>query len=158
MGQLINNTRIARGAALGAALIAAALLASCSPMRSSNGYVPDAELVQKVRPGVHDKESIAELLGSPTSIAQFEPEVWYYVKRESERLAFFEENVTEQKVVAVKVNEAGIVSDIQQYGLEDGREIELVERVTPTRGKELTFLEQLFGNIGRFSNAGTSSR
>ena len=140
---------------LGAAFGALLVLSSCSPMKSSNGYVPDTELVDKVRPGVHDRESIIELLGSPTSVAQFTPEVWYYVKREAEQLAFLPEKVTEQSVVAVKFDEAGIVTDIRRYGLEDGKEIELVERVTPTRGKELTFIGQLFGNVGRFSNAGT---
>ena len=145
--------RIVGKALLGSLLLSAALSAACSPIVVSNGYIPDQELVQKVRPGVHDKESVAELLGSPTSVAQFEPEVWYYVKREAERLAFFEESVTEQTVVAVKFDAAGIVTDIHRYDLEDGKAIEPVERVTPTRGKELTFLEQLFGNVGRFSNA-----
>lgn len=135
----------------------AMLMASCSPMRSSNGYLPDTELVEKVRPGVHDRESVAELLGSPTSVAQFKPEVWYYVKREAEQLAFLPEKVTMQSVVAVKFDEAGIVTDVKRYDLEDGKEIEFVERITPTRGKELTFLGQLFGNVGRFSNAGTGS-
>lgn len=131
--------------------------AACSPMKSSNGYIPDKELVEKVRPGVHDRDSIAELLGSPTSVAQFKPEVWYYVKREAEQLAFLPEKVTMQSVVAVKFDEAGIVTDVHHYDLEDGKDIELVDRVTPTRGKELTFLGQLFGNIGRFSNAGPGS-
>lgn len=139
------------------ALAAALMAASCSPIQSNNGYVPDQELVEKVRPGVHDRDSILELLGSPTSVAQFTPEVWYYVRREAEQLAFLPEKVTVQTVVAVKFNEVGIVTDIQQYDLEDGKDIELVDRITPTRGKELTFLGQLFGNIGRFSDSGSGS-
>lgn len=135
----------------------AMMTAACSPMKSSNGYNPDKELVEKVRPGVHDRDSVAELLGSPTSVAQFKPEVWYYVKREAEQLAFLPEKVTMQSVIAVKFDEAGIVTDVNHYDLEDGKDIELVDRVTPTRGKELTFLGQLFGNIGRFSNAGPGS-
>lgn len=134
-------------------MLAAALASACSPIRTSNGYVPDNELVDKVRPGVHDKDSVAQLLGSPTSVAQFDNDVWLYVKRDAERLAFFEEKVTSQVVVEVKFDAAGIVSDVGRYNLEDGRDLELIERITPTRGKELTFIEQLFGNIGRFSNA-----
>ena len=134
-------------------MLATALASACSPIRTSNGYVPDNELVDKVRPGVHDKDSVAQLLGSPTSVAQFDNDVWLYVKRDAERLAFFEEKVTSQVVVEVKFDAAGIVSDVGRYNLEDGRDLELIERITPTRGKELTFIEQLFGNIGRFSNA-----
>jgi hypothetical protein len=34
----------------------------------------------------------------------------------------------------------------------DAQEISPVARVTPTEGRDLTLLQQLFGNIGRFSS------
>jgi outer membrane protein assembly factor BamE (lipoprotein component of BamABCDE complex) len=37
------------------------------------------------------------------------------------------------------------------YGMQDGEIVDLQTRVTPTRGKELTILGQLFGNLGRFN-------
>ena len=43
----------------------------------------------------------------------------------------------------------GLVSDVAEYGLEDGRVVAIADRETPTRGRELTFLEQLLGNVGR---------
>jgi len=138
--------------ALAAALTMAAL-AGCSPMQSSHGYVPDAELVEKLRPGVHDRESVTSLFGSPTSVANFNGETWLYVKQKSEHIAFFDETLTDQAVLAVKFNKAGVVSGIKRYAMVDGKTVDLVERKTLTRGKELTVIEQLFGNIGRFSNA-----
>ncbi|MBI3199515.1 MAG: outer membrane protein assembly factor BamE, partial [Rhodospirillales bacterium] len=47
---------------------------------------------------------------------------------------------------------------VKRWGMQDGKPIEPVARVTETRGKELGFLEQIFGNIGRFNKApGTRS-
>ena len=138
-----------RIAAVAMSLVA---ISACSPITRTSGYFPDAELVEKVRPGVHDKDSIATLLGSPTSVADFNGETWYYVYRKSERIAVFEEKITEQRVLAVQFDDIGVVSGIERYDLEDARTIVAVERVTPTRGKEFTLLEQLFGNFGRFSN------
>ena len=38
------------------------------------------------------------------------------------------------------------------YTLADSRDIDPVGRITPTEGRDLTLLQQLFGNIGRFSS------
>jgi outer membrane protein assembly factor BamE (lipoprotein component of BamABCDE complex) len=136
-----------------AAALTLTALAGCSPMQSSHGYVPDPELVEKLRPGVHDRDSVTSLFGSPTSIAKFNGETWLYVKQDSEHIAFFNETLTDQAVLAVQFNKAGVVSGIKHYAMVDGKKINLVQRKTRTRGKELTVIEQLFGNIGRFSNA-----
>jgi hypothetical protein len=38
--------------------------------------------------------------------------------------------------------------------LVDGKEVVPVARVTPAPGRELTFLEQLIGNLGKFNGGG----
>ncbi len=57
-------------------------------------------------------------------------------------------------MLAVAFDDTGLVSELRQYTLEDGRIIDPVTRKTPTLGRELNIIEQLFGNIGRFNNAG----
>ena len=131
------------------------LMAACSSIERSHGYVPDQELIAKVRPGVTDKDSVATLLGTPTTITKFRDESWYYIANRSERFAFFKEKTVEQNVLAVRFNDQGIVQDVKSYSLDDGEKIALVDRETATRGKELTVMQQLFGNIGRFTNEGT---
>ena len=133
-----------------AALAISALL-GCSSIQSSHGYIPDNELVAKVRPGVHDRDSVTSLLGSPTSIANFNGETWLYVKQETKRIAFFDGEILDQDVLAVHFDKAGLVQNLQRYGLADRKVVVPVERVSPTRGKEVTVLAQFFGNIGRFS-------
>ncbi len=128
-------------------------LLACSPREQIHGYLPDEERLAEVQKGVHDRASIEALLGSPSSVGTFEDKTWYYITRHTEKLAFFQEEVLDQKVVAIVFDDAGVVADIRQYDLSDGREIEPVDRETPTRGKELTILQQLLGNIGRFNTS-----
>ena len=148
---LSSRRRSLKKLAAAAVVTAMTTVIGCSPMHNSHGYIPDEELVAKLRPGVHDRDSVASLFGSPTSIAKFNGETWLYVKRESEQLAFFNEEVMEQDVLAIRFNKAGVVSEIKRYAMADGRILIPVERKTPTRGKEMTVLEQLFGNLGRFN-------
>lgn len=126
-------------------------LSACSPIKESHGYTPDQEVVEKVRPGVHDRSSVKRILGAPTSVARFKDETWFYIAKKTERLAFFAEEVVDQQVVAVYFDAKGIVEKVKRYTLEDANAIDPVDRETVTRGKEMTVLEQLFGNLGRFT-------
>ena len=36
-----------------------------------------------------------------------------------------------------------------EYDVSDSRQVNYVSRTTPTRGRELTLLEQVLGNVGR---------
>ena len=119
-----------------------------------HGFIPDDELVQQIETGQHDRTYVEELLGSPSSVANFDGETWYYITRRTETLAFFEPKVKDQRVLAISFDLAtGTVQTVETYGLADGRLIQLVERETPTRGRQLGFFEQLFGNVGRFSGS-----
>src|SRR3546814_5080921 len=95
------------------------------------------------------------LLGSPSTSSTF-PDwgtTYYYISSETEAVAFLAPEVIEQQVLAIAFDKStSKVKDIKRYGLKDGKQIAFVDRETPTRGKELTVLEQLFGNFGRFNN------
>ncbi|MBM3570003.1 MAG: outer membrane protein assembly factor BamE [Alphaproteobacteria bacterium] len=133
---------------LGLALMAAA----CGPFVDIRGYVPDADQIQLLRVGQQTKDQVTELLGSPSSQATFEQvDAWYYINRRIERTAFFEDIVTDQKVLAIHFGRDGRIARIEGFGLDDTRKFALVQATTPTHGHDLGMLEQLFGNIGRFN-------
>jgi outer membrane protein assembly factor BamE (lipoprotein component of BamABCDE complex) len=138
------------GRILLAGLLASGLVA-CAPQVDTRGNLPDPETVLEVQPGVHDRDQVATILGSPSTVATFEDDTWYYISRRTEKIAFFEPEVVDQQVLVVKFGQDGLVADMAVYGVEDGQVIEPVERTTPTSGRELTILQQLFGNIGRFN-------
>ena len=130
-------------------------LTACSPAIDQRGNMPDPELISQITPGVATRNDIEILLGSPSSTATFGNDTWYYIAARVETLAFYEPTVREQQVVAVDFDETGTVTAVRRYGLDDAREIEPVERTTPTSGKKLTILQQLVGNFGRFTNCVT---
>ena len=133
-----------------ASLLALAL-AACAPRFDARGNLPDPEQLAEIKPGTHTRQEVSEILGSPSSTAFLDNETWYYISKSTETLAFFEPTVRERQVVIVRFDDKGVVSDVKTLGLEQGRRIEPVDRVTPTAGHELTIMEQLFGNFGRFN-------
>ncbi len=127
------------------------LAAACTPIQEHHGYVPDDATIEEIQVGVHDHSSVSQLFGAPITIANFDGETWFYMRRHTEQIAFFSPEVKAQDVLAVKFDNRGIVADIRRYSVEDGQVVEFEEAETPTRGKELTFIQQLFGNLGRFT-------
>jgi outer membrane protein assembly factor BamE (lipoprotein component of BamABCDE complex) len=137
--------------ALAAVLAGTVGLSGCSKIERSRGYVPDASDLAEITIGDTNKLSVRESLGSPSTVGTFDDSAWYYIRSRHERMAFFAEEVVAREVVAIYFDEDNRVRDIAHYGLEDGRVVSYSSRQTPTRGRELTILEQLLGNVGRAS-------
>ena len=136
----------------GTTLIAAVVLISaCQPRVDTHGFMPNPELVEQVEPGAVSKLDVADILGSPSTIATFDQDTWYYITQKTQNFAFFKPEIVDQQVLVINFDDQEIVSNVKRYTIEDGLIIDPVTRKTPTVGKELTFLQQLFGNIGRFS-------
>ena len=123
----------------------------CTPKVETHGYVFSEDRIEEVKPGIHTRADVAELLGSPSNVATFNDTTWYYVSKRVEKFAFFDPKVLDQQVVMVKFEDSGFVEGLVRYDLADGQVIEPVPRETVTRGKELGFFEQIFSNIGRFN-------
>jgi outer membrane protein assembly factor BamE (lipoprotein component of BamABCDE complex) len=154
MAQSVGTINRLLGAA-GVSLLLAA--GACSPTIDNRGYVPDKEALERVKAGTQTRNDVADLLGTPSSVTPFSDNTWIYIQRKTSTLAFFDPKVLEQNVVVVDFDDAGIVHDVRRYTLEDGRLIDPVSRKTPAPGKELSFLEQLVGNVGKF-NANNDKR
>ena len=145
-------TRLIRKALplFGAALLVLAAVA-CDPRSATRGSTPTEEQISLVIPGVHGREDVRSALGSPSAISTFDDNTWYYIGRRTEQYAFFKRKTIEQQVLIVRYGVDGRVDKISRLDKSDGREIDLVARETPSAGRKLGLLEQLFGNIGRFS-------
>jgi outer membrane protein assembly factor BamE (lipoprotein component of BamABCDE complex) len=131
--------------------VLALALGACEQSVQVRGNIPDAEVVTKINPGVHSRTDIASLLGSPSTVSTFQDSKWYYIGQKTTQFAFFEQEVLERKVLVVSFDDSGYVAETRTYGIEDGRVVDLVERETPTEGRELSLIQQLLGNLGRFS-------
>lgn len=132
---------------IGAALAATA----CSPRIATHGNLPDPERLAEILPGKVSRDEVAEILGSPSSIAAFDQETWYYISERKETTAFLPPDVTDRKVIVIRFDKKGLVASVDTLGLADGRNVELVDRATPTAGKELNIFQEMLGNMGRFN-------
>lgn len=142
---------------LAAAFLGAGALGACTPRNDFRGAIIDEDRVKQIQVGVSTENQVATLLGSPSTTSTFQEwgVTWYYISSETETVAFLSPELIDQQVLAVAFDKQGKVRDVKRYGLKDGRQIAFVERETPTKGKEITFIEQTIGNFGRFNSRGT---
>jgi len=133
---------------------AALALGACEPRVDQRGHVATPGSMEKLQPGQQTRNDVLTLLGSPSTTATFDDETWYYISQRVETTAFLAPDVKEQTVTALKFDKSGVLKDMNTYTLKDGRAVEMVDRKTPTAGKELTIIEQVFGNVGRFGGGG----
>ncbi len=137
---------------------AALLLSACGNPIRVRGQIPEPESVEAIIPGVHSRQDVAQLLGSPSTISTFQDRKWYYIGQKSSQFAFKKPTVLERSVLMVSFDPRGYVEEKVVYSLEDSREIDPVDRITPTEGRELTVWQQLLGNLGRLpSGTGQST-
>ena len=134
-----------------AAFIAALLGSACSPIVSQHGHPIASDKLAEIRPGATTKDDVQRILGSPSTLSTFSDRSWYYVSRRTSQLAFFAPRTEEQESIAIDFDGSGVVAGVRQFDLRDSRAVEHVARQTPSVGKELGFVEQLLGNIGKFN-------
>ena len=142
--------RRATYAALAAVSLAAAGLSACSPITSYSGFQAIDSDPKDVAVGTDTKSTVRAKLGSPSVQSTFDPNVWFYVNQVKERVAFRRPQVTARNVTAIQFNkDTELVETVNVYTLKDGKVIAYNGRETPTRGREMTVLEQLLGSVGR---------
>jgi outer membrane protein assembly factor BamE (lipoprotein component of BamABCDE complex) len=134
--------------------VAALSTAACASRLDTRGNLPDPERLAEIKPGEQTKEDVADILGSPSSITPFGSNTWYYISNRTETFAFFAPEVIDRHIVMVKFGADDKVTSVDTVGLEAGRKIQPVDRITPTHGNQITAFEQLIGNLGRFKKKG----
>jgi outer membrane protein assembly factor BamE (lipoprotein component of BamABCDE complex) len=126
-------------------------LAGCGQPVDLRGNDPNKAAMAGITPGVTDKASVTKLLGSPSSVATFDPNTWYYISQKTQDIAFFKPSLEDEKVVTISFDDKGLVQRVAYLGMKQHEEIVPNPDATPAPGREFTILEQLIGNFGRFS-------
>jgi outer membrane protein assembly factor BamE (lipoprotein component of BamABCDE complex) len=135
-------------------LAAGTLAAGCTPLRSHQGYIVDADLVNSVQPGVDNRQSVLATLGTPSFASQFNQGDWYYVSRDSRNLAFTPPKARGQLTMQISFDQAGNVTAVRKSGAEQIAAVKPDGKTTPTLGRKRGFFQDLFGNIGTVGAAG----
>jgi outer membrane protein assembly factor BamE (lipoprotein component of BamABCDE complex) len=138
----------------GIALALAVGLSACASVKDHRGYLVDGALLDSVLPGVDNQASVERTLGRPTFISEYGRKDWYYVSTNTRQAAFGRPRAHEQLLVKVTFDDKGNVAAIERTGMEKVARLDPDGDATPTLGRDRTFLEDLFGNIGTVGAAG----
>ena len=132
-------------------LCAAAFGASaCNPTLRTHGYLStDDSKPQSIEADTDTKATVLSRLGNPSIKGTFDENTWYYLTSVRQRLAYLRPLTEERTITAITFNDDGQVKKVAEYGIENGQYVNYSDRETPTRGRELSVLEQVFGTIGR---------
>jgi len=128
------------------------VLGACTPIVANRGNMLEEARIAQVKTGTSSKNDVFEALGSPSIVSTFDDNTWYYVGQRTEREAFFKPEVMDRKVIAVQFDDTDHVRSVDRVALDQAVAVEPLEQTTPAVGREITFMEQLIGNIGRPSS------
>ena len=146
-----TTPRIARPLAV--AVLVSLSLGACgffdAPVVQRGNRVTTDQL-REVTPGVQTKADVRAALGSPTQTGMFGDDEWYYISSTTRQRPARQSVVSDRQTVVVEFDRAGVVRRVRVLGEDDTRDVEMVSRETPVPGNERTFLQALFGNVGRF--------
>ncbi len=107
------------------------------------GYVPVGDLTEKVKPG-NTQEQVIIQLGTPSTIATINGDVFYYISsKQYRRFMFQQPKIVDQNVTAIYFDKNRKVEKVANYGLQDGKLFDFVSRTTPSGGEEANFIRQL---------------
>jgi outer membrane protein assembly factor BamE (lipoprotein component of BamABCDE complex) len=126
-------------------------LTACAATYTNHGYIPPQEDLDLLVVGVDTRSSVEDSVGSPSSGGVLNDGGYYYVRSRIRSFGPTAPKVVERQVLAISFDTAGVVTNIERFGLEDGNVVPIARRVTESAVSNKTFLRQLLGNIGRIA-------
>jgi outer membrane protein assembly factor BamE (lipoprotein component of BamABCDE complex) len=135
-------------------LATAWLLAGCAwlaPAPQLRGNHVSADQLKELVPGTSTRADVTALIGSPTARATFDDNTWLYISEITQPRIGRTLGERDQHVVVLTFNEQGVLQKVSTRDKADALPVTMVARTTPSPGTEASFLQQLFGNIGRFT-------
>jgi outer membrane protein assembly factor BamE (lipoprotein component of BamABCDE complex) len=143
--------RLALAAALAGALGGCSLPDFLSFPPQVRGNKVDEEQLAQLVPGTSTRQDATAALGSPTARATFDDNTWIYISEITRPVIGGFQGVDDQHVYVLTFDAKGVLTGIQKKSMQDALPVQVVSRTTPSPGTEASWLQQLLGNVGRFS-------
>jgi outer membrane protein assembly factor BamE (lipoprotein component of BamABCDE complex) len=119
-------------------------LGACAGEQFQKGYILPPNALEQIPIGA-SQDQVLIVMGTPSTVATLNGEVFYYISQRSERkVAFMNQQVVDQRVIAIYFDKNRQVQRLANYGLQDGKIFDFISRTTPTSGQELSYLTPLF--------------
>jgi outer membrane protein assembly factor BamE (lipoprotein component of BamABCDE complex) len=146
-----SKTALRRAAQLAPvlALACGVALAGCGRFTETfqRGYVLQEGALEQIPIGA-SQEQVLIVLGTPSTVATVNGEVFYYISQKAQRAAaFLKQEVIDQRVIAVYFDNDRKVRRLADYGLKDGKIFDFVSQTTPTGGQDLNYVRGVFKNL-----------
>jgi outer membrane protein assembly factor BamE (lipoprotein component of BamABCDE complex) len=135
---------LTRWRAVAAAAVVCMALGACTGEQFQKGYILPPGALEQIPMGA-SQDQVLIVMGTPSTVATLNGEVFYYISQRSERkVAFMNQQVVDQRVIAIYFDKNRRVQRLANYGLQDGKIFDFISRTTPTSGQELSYLTPLF--------------
>ena len=129
---------------LAAITLVGAALAGCTGEQFQKGYILPPGALEQIPIGA-SQDQVLIVMGTPSTVATLNGEVFYYISQRTARAAaFMPDKVVDQRVIAVYFDKNRQVRRLANYGLKDGKIFDFIGRTTTTSGQELSYLQPLF--------------
>lgn len=145
--------RLWSAARIGTAGLVLMALTACTAIYRNHGYVPSDKDLAEVVVGESTQEDVAFEVGRPSSIGVLTGSGWFYVGSRFQQRGPRAPKEIDRQVVAITFDDAGVVENVERFGMEKGQVVVISRRVTDSNIKGVSFLRQLLGNIGNLSAA-----
>jgi len=126
------------------------VLVGCSAIYRNHGYVPTDVDMEAIQVGVSTQDDVATIIGRPSAAALLNDNGWYYVQSRFKQVGPKKPEEIDRQVVAITFTDAGVVENVERFGLAEGRVVPLSRRVTDSNIRGVSFLTQLFSSFGQF--------
>ncbi|MEJ0010488.1 MAG: outer membrane protein assembly factor BamE [Alphaproteobacteria bacterium] len=126
-------------------------MASCTPIVDNRGHSTQESDFQQIVPGTSKQADVETVLGTPSARSSFGDDTWYYITEEEKTVGMFAPHIAEQKVVAIRFDANQTVAEVAGYNKSQAENVQMVAKTTPSEGHEMTFMEQMLSNFGRFN-------
>ncbi len=138
------------------AALVAPMLAACTPSEAVRGNLLQNYQLAEVKAGTDTQSDVLKKFGSPTTKSPFDDSIWYYMGQRTEKHGILDPKIVEERIVQVRFDKDGVVQEVK---MEDPNRLDIpYERSkTPTSGSEVTVMQQMLGNLGKFNKAGNGN-
>jgi outer membrane protein assembly factor BamE (lipoprotein component of BamABCDE complex) len=136
-----------------AVVLLCAVIGGCGE-QFQRGYILPPGALEQIPIGA-SQDQVLIVLGTPSTVATLNGEVFYYISQRAERkMAFMTDQIVDQRVIAVYFDKNRQVRRLANYGLKDGMIFDFISRTTPTSGQEINYIAPLFKalNVGQGDN------
>ena len=134
-------------------------VAGCGLETYQSGDLPAIKRLESIKVG-DSKDKVLRVLGTPnytSTKAEGVDDLMIYAQTNKSSRLFFNPAATNQDVYLFVFNNKGVVSEVKHLTLEDAKKVAYESKTTPVEGKNLSVLEQLAENFGRYNAGGNDS-